>query len=257
MANLYGDILSDVAAQITGSVGLAGSANIGPKGAMFEAIHGSAPRRAGQDLANPSGLLLAAVMMLVHLGLTDHAAKIHNAWLKTLEDGIHTYDIFKEGMSKQKVGTQAFADAVIARLGQKPSQFKEVKYTEQKGTAFKEEGKITSQKKETVGVDVFVEFNGPSEELGKKMQSFEKDGFKLKMIANRGSMVWPTKHPETTCIDNWRCRFVSATKGTPVTHKQIAGLLANLAAGGIDFVHTENLCTFNGVPGYTLSQDEQ
>jgi isocitrate dehydrogenase len=67
MPNLYGDILSDVAAQIAGSVGLAGSANIGDHCAMFEAIHGSAPRRAGQNLANPSGLLLGAVMMLVHI----------------------------------------------------------------------------------------------------------------------------------------------------------------------------------------------
>src|SRR6266478_5861464 len=98
------DILSDVAAQITGSVGLAGSANIGDKGSMFEAIHGSAPRRAGQNLANPSGLLLASVLMCVHLGETSVAARIQNAWLATLEEGIHTYDIFKEGVSKLKVG---------------------------------------------------------------------------------------------------------------------------------------------------------
>src|SRR5207253_8746141 len=65
MPNLYGDVLSDVAAQIAGSVGLAGSANIGENVSMFEAIHGSAPRRAGQNLANPSGLLLGAVLMLV------------------------------------------------------------------------------------------------------------------------------------------------------------------------------------------------
>src|SRR6202040_2742889 len=84
MPNLYGDILSDVAAQIAGSVGLAGSANIGDRCAMFEAIHGSAPRRAGQNLANPSGLLLAAVMMLVHVGLTDVAETVHNAWLRTI-----------------------------------------------------------------------------------------------------------------------------------------------------------------------------
>src|ERR1700684_763310 len=113
MPNLYGDILSDVAAQIAGSVGLAGSANIGEHGAMFEAIHGSAPRRAGQNLANPSGLLLAAVMMLQHIGEPETAEKIHNAWLKTLEDGIHTYDIYKEKNSKQKVGTKEFANAVV------------------------------------------------------------------------------------------------------------------------------------------------
>src|SRR4029079_7802861 len=94
--NLYGDILSDVAAQIAGSVGLAGSANIGDQCAMFEAIHGSAPRRAGQNLANPSGLLHGALLMLVHIGQGQVAERVHNAWLKTIEDGIHTYDIFVE-----------------------------------------------------------------------------------------------------------------------------------------------------------------
>src|SRR5690348_8563983 len=117
MPNLYGDILSDVAAQIAGSVGLAGSANIGESASMFEAIHGSAPRRAGQNLANPSGLLLGSVMMLVHIGQSDIAAKVHNAWLKTLEDGVHTYDMYKEGVSSEKVGTREFAEAVVARLG--------------------------------------------------------------------------------------------------------------------------------------------
>jgi isocitrate dehydrogenase len=124
MPNLYGDVLSDVAAQIAGSVGLAGSANIGEHVSMFEAIHGSAPRRAGQNLANPSGLLLGAVMMLVHVGLTEHAERVHNGWLRTIEDGIHTYDIYDEKVSKQKVGTKEFAEAVVERLGQMPQILK-------------------------------------------------------------------------------------------------------------------------------------
>src|SRR5262244_3027478 len=128
MPNLYGDILSDVAAQIAGSVGLAGSANIGEHCAMFEAIHGSAPRRAGQNLANPSGLLLGAVMMLVHIDQPDVATLVHNAWLRTIEDGIHTYDIFADGVSRQKVGTKEFADAVVARLGKLPQKLKAVGY---------------------------------------------------------------------------------------------------------------------------------
>ena len=128
MPNLHGDVLSDVAAQIAGSVGLAGSANIGEHVSMFEAIHGSAPRRAGQNLANPSGLLLGAVMMLVHIGQTDVAERVHNAWLRTLEDGIHTYDIFKEGVSREKVGTKEFAAAVVARVGQSPQTLKPAKY---------------------------------------------------------------------------------------------------------------------------------
>src|SRR5882672_10358216 len=129
MPNLYGDILSDVAAQIAGSVGLAGSANIGEHGAMFEAIHGSAPRRAGQNLANPSGLLLGAVMMLVHINQQDIAERVHNGWLRTLEDGIHTYDIYDDRVIKQKVGTKEFARAVVDRLGQKPQTLKAVTYS--------------------------------------------------------------------------------------------------------------------------------
>src|SRR5438477_5941559 len=135
MPNLYGDILSDVAAQIAGSVGLAGSANVGDKCAMFEAIHGSAPRRAGQNLANPSGLLLGGVLMLVHINQPEAAARVHNAWLRTIEDGVHTYDIFAEGVSTAKVGTKEFAAAVIERLGQKPNTLKAVTYARRQETS--------------------------------------------------------------------------------------------------------------------------
>src|SRR5216117_293405 len=128
LPNLYGDVLSDVAAQIAGSVGLAGSSNIGEKVAMFEAIHGSAPRRAGQNLANPSGLFLGSILMLVHINQPDIAELAHNAWLATIEDGVHTYDMYKEGVSKEKVGTKEFADAVVARIGQKPETLKSVTY---------------------------------------------------------------------------------------------------------------------------------
>ena len=99
LPNLYGDVLSDIAAQITGSVGLCGSSNVGEACAMFEAIHGSAPDIAGKGIANPSGLLLGATMMLVHVGQPIIAARLHNAWLRTIEDGMHTGDIYKEGHS--------------------------------------------------------------------------------------------------------------------------------------------------------------
>src|SRR5262250_3302744 len=135
MPNLYGDILSDVAAQIAGSVGLAGSSNIGEHGAMFEAIHGSAPRRAGQNLANPSGLLLGGVMMLVHIHQQEVAERVHNAWLRTIEDGVHTYDIFDESVSKQKVGTKEFARAVVERLGKRPNTLKAVTYKQEDSAA--------------------------------------------------------------------------------------------------------------------------
>ena len=173
MPNLYGDILSDVAAQIAGSVGLAGSANIGENIAMFEAIHGSAPRRAGQNLANPSGLLLGAIMMLVHIGQTGTAERVHNAWLRTIEDGVHTYDIFDEAVSKQKVGTKEFAQAVVDRLGKKPNTLKAVTYKQAdmeevfSETIVKER---SDTKKELVGVDVFLDWlKGSPDNLGEAL----------------------------------------------------------------------------------------
>jgi isocitrate dehydrogenase len=258
MPNLYGDILSDVAAQIAGSVGLAGSANIGEHGAMFEAIHGSAPRRAGQNLANPSGLILASVLMLIHVGLPDTAALIQNAWLKTIEDGIHTYDIFKPNTSKEKVGTKEFAQAVISRLGQKPHQLKEAHYTVPKEISKIHRKKPTTDlKKEIVGVDIFVQSTQDVEDLHRRLEQAKIEGLKLKMIANRGVKVWPDKMPETSCIDSWRCRFISSSKGQAVTHQQIAKLIQKLADLGIDFNQMEHLCTFNDQPGYTVAQDEQ
>lgn len=260
MPNLYGDILSDVAAQIAGSVGLAGSANIGESHAMFEAIHGSAPRRAGQNLANPSGLLLSAVMMLVHIGDPKTASLVHNAWLKTLEDGIHTYDIFNESISKMKVGTKEFAQAVIERVGKEPEQLKVVKYSGMSKHVL-QKGQSASARvvhsKELVGIDVFVDHQGDVEKLREKLMKLSLGGLKLTMIANRGVKVWPDKHPETSCVDSYRLRFMALTKGTSVSKREISGLIQKLAEADIDFVQTENLCTFEGLPGYTVAQDEQ
>lgn len=259
LPNLYGDILSDVAAQIAGSVGLAGSSNIGEHGAMFEAIHGSAPRIAGQGKANPSGLILASIQMLVHIGQPEIAASIHNAWLTTLEEGIHTYDIFKEGISKERVGTETFAQAVVDRLGKKPQTLDTVSYSAPKDlhrAASANPGRGRSDKK-TIGVDVFVDYVGDVEALRKRLGEHSEVGLQLTMIGNRGVKVWPNTMPETFCVDSWRCRFMAVDKGTEISHTQVAKLLGRLAEQGVDFVHTEHLCTFDGVPGYTLTQDEQ
>lgn len=253
MPNLYGDILSDVAAQIAGSVGLAGSANIGLHGAMFEAIHGSAPRRAGQNLANPSGLLLAAVMMLQHVGLPDHAAQIHNAWLKTLEEGIHTYDIYREGLSKEKVGTREFADAIISHLGQLPTNFKPVHYEKQKPTVFRDLAKISREKKELIGIDIFFDHHGDVDSLSSALNS-HKTPLKLTQIFNRGVRVYPDKMPETATVESWRCRFFSPDRKS-ISSEDILKTLE--AFKNLDIIKTENLYNFDGKPGYTVSQDEQ
>jgi isocitrate dehydrogenase len=256
MPNLYGDVLSDVAAQITGSVGLAGSANIGESCAMFEAIHGSAPRRAGQNVANPSGLLQGAVMMLNHIGQTTVAEKVQNAWLKTIEDGIHTYDIYKEGVSKQCVTTTEFAQAVIANLGQQPSTLKAVHYDQETVLTLPKYQRKAAAKKELVGVDLFVHWDGyKADELAEKIRQVSVPGVELSMITNRGIKVWPEGFEETFCTDHWRCRF-KPSNGAGVTKKQIIELLEKAEMQGIDTIKTENLYTFNGKQAYSLGQGQ-
>ncbi|MFN5318858.1 MAG: NADP-dependent isocitrate dehydrogenase [Bacteroidia bacterium] len=256
MPNLYGDVLSDVAAQIAGSVGLAGSANIGAECAMFEAIHGSAPRRAGQNMANPSGLLQGAILMLNHIGQADIAEKIQNAWLKTIEEGIHTYDIFKEGVSTQKVGTREFAEAVIARLGQKPATLPVVTYNTRDAFVLPKYIRKAPAKKELVGVDVFVHWNGEdANALAQDIHRLDTEGLKLSMITNRGVKVYPDGFPETFCTDHWRCRF-KPTAERALTKEEIIGLLSKADSLGIDTIKTENLYSFDGKAAYSLGQGQ-
>jgi isocitrate dehydrogenase len=254
--NLYGDVLSDVAAQIAGSVGLAGSANIGEECAMFEAIHGSAPRRANQNLANPSGLLQGAIMMLNHIGQTEIAEKVQNAWLKTIEDGVHTYDIYKEGISKQKVGTKEFAQAIIKNIEHKPQTLKAVSYAKGSALSLPKYVRKEAANKELLGVDLFVHWRGTDpDQLADKIKSIEQSGIKLSMITNRGIKVWPDGFKETFCTDHWRCRFKPA-ENSEITKANIIELLENAFDENIDVIKTENLYAFNGKPSFSLGQGQ-
>jgi isocitrate dehydrogenase len=252
MPNLYGDILSDVAAQIAGSVGLAGSANVGSSVSMFEAIHGSAPRRAGQNLANPSGLFLGSVLMLVHIGQGDVATRVHNAWLRTIEDGIHTYDVYDEGVSRQKVGTREFADAVIARLGEEPQTLKPVGYATEQAITVEAKPRAVAVK-ERVGIDVFVHAaDATADDLAATLQA-AADSLTLDMISNRGQSVWPGGAPETLLTDHWRCRFLAAGGGG-VSARDTVELQGRIVDAGLDVVKTEGLFTFDGEPGFSKGQ---
>ena len=264
--NLYGDILSDIAAELTGSVGLAGSANIGEHVAMFEAIHGSAPDIAGQGIANPSGLLLGAVMMLVHIRQADIATRIHNAWLCTLEDGVFTADLAGAGRVGRPFGSMDFADAIIERLGRLPTKLKPVQYqnpaapatpTEAPAGAAAAPARRPAARKALVGVDVFVHFSGHSADaLAARLQSCPSAALRLQMITNRGVKVWPGGFPETFCTDHWRCRFVASESGGQVAARAIVDLLGALTDAGIDVIKTENLCTFDGEQGFALGQGQ-
>jgi isocitrate dehydrogenase len=260
--NLYGDIMSDVAAEVAGSVGMAPSANIGRNVAMFEAIHGSAPDIAGKDLANPSGLLASAVQMLVHLGKPAVAAKIHNAWLRTIEDGVHTRDIHRDGVSTRKVGTHAFAQEVIARLGMRPERLTAVEFGNDDGTGSGSHTRIEViervhelQKKVLEGVDVFVQSNLAAEELGRRLAGQNRTRFDLQMITNRGVKVWPNGVPETTCTDHWRCRF-RPIAGYEPDMQEVLALLWVVHSMGLEILKTENLYSFDGEMGFSLGQGQ-
>ena len=260
--NLYGDIISDVVAEVSGSVGLAGSANIGDEYALFEAIHGSAPDISGKNIANPSGLVNAAIMMLVHIGQGDIANKIQNAWLKTIEDGVHTGDIYSEKYSKQKVGTAEFADNVIARLGQKPLQMKQSSYSESPAQTKKEARKIvlnTSEKKNLVGVDISINWlEGDQDILAEKINKLvESANLGLKLISCKGLKVWPKEYGQALVRhDLWRLRFIARNSDKIAHHADIIDLLERLKVANFDFVNSENLYFFNDKLGYTLAQGE-
>jgi len=260
--NLYGDIISDITAELSGSVGLGASSNIGPNFAMFEAIHGSAPDIAGQGIANPSGLLLAAVQMLVHMNQKDNATLIHNAWLRTIEDGIHTGDIYKKGVSNRKVSTREFMQAVVGRLGDSPKILKEAFYDQEVINTFD----ITSfttvipePDKKLVGIDIFLDFDPAKmtvdEMAAELVKATSIPDLELTVISNKGQRVWPGEPTETYNTFSWRCRF--EYKGSKeMTHQDAIDLLQRFQKAGFDFVKTEHLYTFDGVAGFSLSQGE-
>lgn len=261
--NLYGDIISDVTAELTGSVGMAGSANIGEHVSMFEAIHGSAPDIAGRGIGNPSAMLNAAGMMLEHVGMVDKAELIQNAWLRTLEDGIHTGDIYREGVSQVKATTVSFADAVIERLGQKPSTLTPVSL---RGGVHRAQSYVRKPvTRELCGVDMFVcdETSDP-DVLAEKLQAASDGVLRLKLITNRGVKVWPEGFPETFCTDHWRCRFVgldaqldsAAPDYRPIEGGLVVKLMRALEEAGVEVVKTENLYLFDGTRGFSLGQGE-
>ena len=259
-SNLYGDIVSDIVAEVAGSVGLGASANIGQRSAMFEAIHGSAPDIAGQGIANPSGLLLAGVMMLVHLGQNAVAERIHNAWLRAIEDGIHPADIHRDGQSAELAGTERFADAVIERLGQLPVRLEPVRYAALAATSVTTVPPVPaplpdSARKTLDGIDVFVCARTSPDDLAARLQAAVGALVPLAMITNRGVKVWPGGHPETLCTDHWRCRFQPAA-GKAFNPAMTVELLRRLTAAGIEFIKTEQLYRFAGQPGYSLGQGQ-
>ena len=199
-------------------------------------------------------------MMLVHIGQPDVAERVHNAWLRTIEEGIHTYDIYNEGVSREKVGTRDFTQAVIDRLGQQPEHLAPVAYAARgAGGGDGTIARATSPRAERalVGIDVFLHADDITpDSLAARLLPAAGDGqaLRLEMISNRGTKVWPGGFPETFCTDHWRCRFT--TGAVSITNQEAIALQQRIDAAGLEIIKTENLYTFDGVPGYSLGQGQ-
>ena len=267
--NLYGDIISDVVAETSGSVGLAGSANIGKDYAMFEAIHGSAPDIAGQDIANPTGLIHAAVMMLLHIDQNEVAIKIRNALYKTIEDGIHTGDIYNSATSKKKVGTKEFTAAVIENLGQKPHQLPELIISAKQAV----NNAMSSQQleiKSLIGFDLFLDWPKEFSDLLDVLKQMESEKLEVKMISAKGLLLWPLL--DQYLMPNYSkgltvLRFIGKgitgkssneiiDANKKISQQDIIEMLSILNEKKFDFVKYEGLYLFDGKPGYTSGQGE-
>ena len=250
--NMNGDILSDLTSALVGGLGFAPSANLGNDVAIFEAVHGSAPKYAGKGVANPTAVALSAVMMLRHVNQFEAATRMEQAIFATLADGIHTQDV-KVG---EPVGTVAFTEAVIERMGQQspiPSrEHKPLKLPD----ITREQARSNPGSRKKVGVDVFIDTTQTPEQIGERLSALAADTpYELKVVSNRGTVVWPSTGGSTNCVDHFRCRFRIVDEARWDARTSVPDLL-NRIGSVYRWMHVEKLEEVDGVPGFTRAQGE-
>lgn len=246
LPNLYGDIVSDLCAGLVGGLGVAPGGNIGDHCAIFESVHGSAPDIAGQGIANPMALLLSSFQMLQHIGLHKTKARIENALLNTLRDGIKTRDL------GGKADTKDFTKAIINQLESMSAD----ELIQPTPLRIKSELLPTYKPVEEHchGVDIFVE--NPT---GIPKVPETVGNLKLKMISNRGTKVYPGPMPKIWLVDHHRCRYVARDENDNyknIGDIEIFDLIREVSAYGIKWVHIEKLQLFDGELGYSKAQGE-
>ncbi|HMN95594.1 MAG TPA: isocitrate/isopropylmalate family dehydrogenase [Phycisphaerales bacterium] len=270
LPNLQGDIVSDLAAGLVGGLGFAPSANIGRHISIFEAVHGTAPDIAGRGVANPTALLLSGIMMLRHLGLHDDAATIENALLTALEDGVRTGDFGDR--ERPSLGTRDYARAIADRLGSRPRSVPPVTVPQPQagtpGAAAPEPPQRPRHQEvirtfenvvaQVVGCDIYLDTPLSTIALAEEMTRLSTDTpFRLTLISNRGTQVWPTGSTYTECVDYWRVRFElrdGVVAGSFGQARAIA-LLERIAEKFVVCSY-ELLRTFDGIRGYSMAQGQ-
>jgi isocitrate dehydrogenase len=259
LTNLQGDIVSDLCAGLVGGLGFAPSANIGDHICIFEAVHGTAPDIAGKNIANPTALLLSGLAMLRHLGLMESAARIENALLYTLEQGIRTGDFGDR--SRPASNTTEFAEAIVSHFGKSPSTGARpmLPNSPVATTSFKLEKNpvIMSREMEEeviVGVDMFVESFEQPTAVAEKCLNRMSDLFKLVTISNRGTQVWPKGSIFTNLVNQYRCRFESVGE-QPISQTDVIELY-RLLSQDFKICSTELLNMWGGKKAYSLAQGQ-
>jgi isocitrate dehydrogenase len=252
--NMNGDILSDLTSALIGGLGFAPSANIGNDVAIFEAVHGSAPKYAGKNVINPTAVILSGVLMLRSLGLFEEASAIEHAIFVTLESGTLTGDVvgYDAGTS-----TTDYTDAIIGNLGKKTDRWtiREVRPLHLPELP-PDPDYVKVQSRNVVGLDVFVESPLSAEELGASLTELATGTrLELKMISSRGTKVYPPTGAITDTLDHWRCRFIIREDPGDLWDEDVHQLLARISRRHT-WMHTEKLQEFDGELGFTRDQGE-
>lgn len=240
--NMNGDILSDLTSGLIGGLGFAPSANLGNEVAIFEAVHGSAPKYKNKNTINPTAVILSAVMMLRHIGEFDAALDIEHAVLVTMESGVRTRDFTGDEGS---VSTTAYTDAVIGNLGKRSAKWSVRDYKPLKlpqvSTA---QDFVQATSRRVVGVDVFIESAIQPDELGKSLAALSQGtALTFKSLANRGTKVYPPTGAITDCTDQFGARFMLTDASGELTNEALFDLLAKISTQH-RWMHIEKLQEF-------------
>ncbi len=252
--NMNGDIISDLTSGLVGGLGFAPSANIGNDVAIYEAVHGSAPKYAGKDVINPTAVVLTAVMMLRHLGEFGAAERIEHAVLVTLESGIRTRDISGD---EGATGTKAYTAAIIGNLGKTSATWTVREYRPlQLPRVSAAPDFVKAEERRVVGVDVFIESASDAETIGHGLeQVVSNTPLELKMIGNRGTKVYEPTGAITDVVDQWVARFVQRDVAGNLPDSTLLTLLDKISREH-RWSHVEKLQEFDGEQGFTRAQGE-
>lgn len=257
LPNLQGDVISDLCAGLVGGLGFAPSANIGDYISIFEAVHGTAPDIAGKGLANPTALLMSALMMLRHIGLPYHAQYIENALHKTLQNGLHTIDV--DGGKENYLTTQAFAEAIVNNFDTKHTQpTPPTTPTKQKPTKptinriLKTEPNVEWS---ICGADFFIQSTQQPAAIATLINNILPTNLKLTIISNRGTQVYPKGSVYTDCVDQYRVRVETINEEKKYTQQDILTVTMQIAKH-FKLCSLEILNSYDGQKMYSLAQGQ-